>query len=146
MGIFMITISQISSHTIVESIPALLSLPRRPPAFGAASSRPVRSYCVISKVARRILLCDPARVAIRTGSPASDLVHLRVAALVDADPVRAGNRARPTRRRAAVPLRSRQLTSSRGSSMPPPSARPPNTVPHQGGGRSPAGSAPPSQA
>ena len=70
MGIFMITISQINSHTMDRVYPS--NQPATPASsLPLTSSFPWLSYCVTSKLARARPGWTPRAEATRTGKPAS---------------------------------------------------------------------------
>jgi hypothetical protein len=108
MGIFMITISQISSHTAVRVYPGIH--PATPASsLPSISALPRESYCVTTKVARDRARSIRLPVAIRTGNR-QHLVDLGVATLVDADPVRTHGRHDPrVRQRLAVSIATRDV-------------------------------------
>src|SRR4249919_2677001 len=94
MGIFMITISQISSHTMGPSVALNSAGDRRleKPLDQRFSGRVELRHC--ERCARAPEL-DSAERRDPHGEPPEHLVDLRVAALVDADPVRTWNRLHP---------------------------------------------------
>ena len=78
------------------------------------------------------------------GQSGSDLVHLDVAALVDADPAGARDRARPRRMQADRPSRIAAAGRRAADRSSRPAYEASGGRPHQGGRRSPVGSTPPS--
>src|SRR5918994_4856861 len=94
MGIFMITISQMSSHTVAGVYPPDLA-GHRGLDFPLQELTP--SFVVLRHLegCPRLLAVDAARARNAHRQSGGDLVQLRVRALVDADPAGPGNRLDP---------------------------------------------------
>src|SRR5881397_3024673 len=104
MGIFMITISQISSHTVAGVYP------RAPASTGDRGLEPGLDQgppvdVVLRDVERRARPreIDESSGGDPNGHPGDHLVDLRVRALIDGDPMRAGHRFHPRVRERTPP-------------------------------------------
>src|SRR5215210_2101235 len=89
MGIFMITISQISSHTVVQSSAGSAGHPRLE--LGANELPAVRVVLANVEACTGFGGIDPACARNPDGQACENLVHLDVAVLDDADPAGRGH-------------------------------------------------------